>query len=113
MIATNWKILTVQIAFTNAHENLRPVPKGHTGLLEITDSLLNEEETVSASDELTQNCNDFGDTPNFGDMLRADSVTASADSETLTAWSDTLSFYDSDTLDVQYEVEVHTEQDRP
>lgn len=100
-----------------SHENLRSVPKGHTGLLEITDSLLNEEEAETALADVSLSQNNLSDDTEIAigdDLLRAASDTASADSETLTAGSDTISVYsDLETLNELCEAEIHNEQDCP
>lgn len=105
--------------FKYAHENLRAVPPGHEGLLEISTSLMNEEETVTApidlDDSTPVDCSDDGLSRNSTETLTARSDTISVDhSDTLTAGSDTDSVYsDPETIEVQCEVEIHTEQDDP
>ncbi|OWR50017.1 hypothetical protein KGM_214504 [Danaus plexippus plexippus] len=100
------------------------VPKGHAGLLEITTSLLNDNEAETAAEdaqhsqinsyvESPPNQNDRSDNLDIRDeIVGADSDTASANSATLTAGSDTLSVYsDPETLDVQCEVETYSQPD--
>lgn len=106
--------------FKYAHENLRAVPTGHEGLLEISTSLLNEEETVTAPIDVdnglqVDNSDDIRRLSKSSDTLTACSDTISVDrSDTLTAGSDTDSVCsDPETVDVQCEVEIHTEQDGP
>lgn len=122
-----------------AHENLRSVPKGHEGLLEMTENLLNNDDSESLSDDvmnLTQF--DLNNTlplnnaitapddvetvslpgPNKAlptsncDSLTVCSDTVSADSHTMTADSETLSAYsDSEVWEIQNEIEITTRED--
>lgn len=97
-----------------SHENLRAVPRGHDGLLEIASSLLNEFEAETASDDVENNLcsNNEDESLDRLDTLTVCSDTVSADSRTVTANSDTLSVHsDPETWEVLHEVEVHTEQD--
>lgn len=110
-----------QRIFKYAHENLRAVPIGHEGLLEVSTSLMNEEETVTAPIDVDDTSSLQVD--NDDDRLfrnSCDTLTACSDtisisrSDTLTAGSDTDSVCsDPETIEVQCEVEVHTEQDGP
>ncbi|KAH9642089.1 hypothetical protein HF086_007209 [Spodoptera exigua] len=94
-----------------SHDNLRAVPQGHIGLLEIATSLLNCEEAETASEDEENITNSNHDNDN-SDTLTVCSNTVSADSRTLTAGSDTLSTYsDPETWEVSHEAEIHTEQD--
>lgn len=97
-----------------AHENLRPVPHGHEGLLEIASSLLNYDEAESAPEDVDAgNGNDLLST-NDSDTLTACSDTITAGSSTITGNSDTLSAHsDPETWDVDDEVEVWDKQDIP
>lgn len=103
---------------------MRAVPQGHVGLLEITTSLLNDEEAETAPEDADQlqSSSDVilpqspihggDDLAKRDERLGTDSDTASANSVTLTAGSDTLSVYsDPDTLDVQYEGEIQNEKE--
>lgn len=97
-----------------SHESLRAVPRGHDGLLEIASSLLNEVEAETASDDIKSTLCSNNDIESLDrlDTLTVCSDTASADSHTVTAGSDTLSVYsDPETWEILHEVEVHTEQD--
>ncbi|CAH2085257.1 unnamed protein product [Euphydryas editha] len=97
--------------FKYAHENLRPVPRGHDGLVEISTSLMNEEEAMTAPEDVELD-NSHLDRPNSCDTLTAGSDTLSAGSDTLTAESDTLSNI-SDREIIEHEVQIHAEQDSP
>lgn len=96
-----------------AHENLRLVPTGHEGLLEITSSLLNETEAETASDEIQASTSRDDGNPllNDDDTLTVDPNIDTACSDTLTAGSDTLSILSDDEAlhshEVEVEVEVH------
>lgn len=96
----------------HSYENLRAVPRGHDGLLEIASSLLNEVEAETASDvENTLCSNEDNESLDRLDTLTVCSDTASADSHTVTANSDTLSVHsDPETWEVLHEVEVHMER---
>ncbi|CAH2089619.1 unnamed protein product [Euphydryas editha] len=96
-----------------SHENLRAVPQGHDGLLEIATSLLNEDEAETASDDVenTLGLNDENESFDRLDTSTVCSDTDSADSRTMTASSDTMSAHsDPETWDVIHEVEIHSEE---
>lgn len=100
-------------SFKYAHENLRPVPRGHDGLVEISTSLMNEEEeeAMTAPDNVELETGHL-DRQDCSDTMTVGSETLSAGSDTLTAESDAL----SDTLDheiIEHEVQIHAEQDSP
>lgn len=114
-----------QREYKYAHENLRLVPPGHEGLLEITTSLLNDQDEEAMTAPIDVDVSSNSDNAHKGasssqpsDTLTACSDTLTVCSDTLTALSDTLSA-DSDTdslgndesIDVEYEVEIHAEQD--
>ncbi|CAH2096655.1 unnamed protein product [Euphydryas editha] len=96
-----------------SHENLRAVPQGHDGLLEIATSLLNEDEAETASDDVenTLGLNDENESFDRLDTSTVCSDTDSADSRTMTASSDTMSAHsDPEIWDVIHEVEIHSEE---
>ncbi|XP_039762824.1 uncharacterized protein LOC120635750 [Pararge aegeria] len=98
-----------QRVYKYAHENLRPVPQGHDGLLEITYNLLNYDEAETAPEDV-----DDVTLIDRDDTLTACSDAISTDSRTITANSDTLSVYsDPETWDIQNEIEIYAEQDNP
>lgn len=77
-----------QRSYKYSHENLRAVPQGHIGLIEIATSLLNREKAETASEDEESITNSNHDNDN-SDTLTICSNTVSADSRTLTAGSDT------------------------
>ncbi|CAH2090943.1 unnamed protein product [Euphydryas editha] len=97
--------------FKYAHKNLRPVPRGHDGLVEISTSLMSEEEAMTTPEDVEID-NSHLDRPNIYDTLTAGFDTLSAGSDTLTAESDTLSNI-SDRKIIEHEVQIHAEQDHP
>ncbi|CAH2105272.1 unnamed protein product [Euphydryas editha] len=103
-----------QRLYKYSHENLRAVPRGHDGLLEVATSILNQEEAETASEgvEYAISSNHENEMLNDSDTLTVCSETASADSCTFTASSNTFtSNLDPNTWEVSHEVEIHTEQD--
>lgn len=82
-----------------SHENLRAVPRGFEGLVEISTTLINDEDDVSAID---------GNGIDRIESLDTDSETASiASEETLTAGSDTLSASEDGSSMVVERAQVH------
>lgn len=82
-----------------SHENLREVPRGFEGLVEISTTLINDEDDVSATDENATDLIESSDT---------ETETASCASEnTLTASSGTLSASEEDLNIVAGEAQVH------
>lgn len=102
---------------------MRLVPPGHEGLLEITTSILNdhdkEAETAPKDVDIRSNtnhdhedasCSETLDTlPECSDTLTACSETLTAHSDALSADSDTDSLCNDESIDVEYEVEIHAE----
>lgn len=81
-----------------SHENLRAVPRGFEGLVDIATTLINDEDSVSAVDghEIDQ------------ESSSSDTETASAASEeTETATSGTLSASEEDVRIITHEAEIH------
>lgn len=114
---------------------MRSVPTGHEGLLEVSSSLINEEEAETAPVDVeldnshpdsrtnrltsissdTDTMNDVSDTLTAGsDTITVGSDNMTADSDTMTIVSDTnsdmLSVID-DHEDSQHVVQIHSEQD--
>ncbi|CAH2085596.1 unnamed protein product [Euphydryas editha] len=82
-----------------SHENLREIPRGFEGLVEISTTLINDEDDVSAIDENGTDLIESSDT---------ETETASSASEnTLTASSGTLSASEEDFHIVMGEAQVH------
>lgn len=100
---------------------MRPVPRGHDGLVEISTSLMAEEEAMMAPENVELD-NGYLDRLSGCDTLSASSDTLSAGSDTLTAESDTLSTgsnthtAESDTLSnisdneiIEHAIQIHAE----
>lgn len=97
--------------FKYTHENLRAIPRGDDGLVEISTSLISEDEAMTAPEDVELD-NSHLDIPNSCDIFTAGSDTLSAGSDTLTAESDTLSNI-SDREIVEHKAQIHAEQDSP